>query len=56
MKRITGAILFLLLILVILHIVTLFALSNAQKRIRTLETKIEALQPAPAAPATAPAK
>ncbi len=49
MKRLPGVILFLILALVILEIVTLYMLSNAQKRIAVLEKKVEALQP-PAQP------
>jgi len=55
MKRLPGVILFLLLILVILQIITLRVLDRAQKRITTLEQKVEALAAQPSTPA-APAK
>jgi hypothetical protein len=51
MKRLPGVILFLILALVILQIVTLRMLSGAQKRIATLEKKVESLQLVAQAPA-----
>jgi hypothetical protein len=54
MKKLPGVILFLVLVLVILQILTLRALSNAEKRINALEMKMTAssLTTAPVTAAT----
>ena len=49
MKKLPGVLLFLVLVLVILQILTLRAVSSAEKRITALEEKVKTLTAAPAA-------
>lgn len=52
MNKLPGVLLFLVLVIIILEILTLRALSSAEKRIYALEKKVETLT---IAPVTAPA-
>ena len=48
MNKLPGVLLFLVLVIIILEILTLRTLSQAEKRIYALEKKVEALSVAPA--------
>ena len=56
MKRLPGVLLFLILVIIILEILTLRTLSQAEKRIDALEKKVDALSGPPASAVTQPAE